>query len=276
VREADRPPELRVSIFDRPRLERDTPPMPGPFMLSGRVDESSIRLALEDGAGRVYLARGEDPDRLFSYFTDGLGGGGSGTSRTTIAAHGGTCAWNSNQSGCVAYGIVPDPVIAVRVNGVHARMGHNAFLLEVDRPGGEVIFSTADGDRTLPRPPRPRVLRGPDESTAGPDGKGYDGLVEYAWSGITTLAIDDLDIADWHGAVSTFVTVAGAPEVQPVGVVLLEGPRAGELGMADLITRTVDGEISVEFVGRSAFGPHPDPPRLPEALARVNRFFDRR
>jgi hypothetical protein len=57
-----------------------------------------------------------------------------------------------------------------------------------------------------------------------------------------------------------FLISANRPEVWFVGVVLLDGPRAGEFATADLIVRRDDshGQPSVRFAGRSAFAPHPE------------------
>ena len=73
-------------------------------------------------------------------------------------------------------------------------------------------------------------------------------------------------------------TIAAGRELgtrlQPGAVVLLEGPRAGELATAALVThRDENGDPArVEFVGKTAFGPHPDPPRIDAALEWCRRI----
>lgn len=104
-------------------------------------------------------------------------------------------------------------------------------------------------------------------------------MVEYAQSGFTDVEIDDLDVAGWHGDVlGAFIAVAGQPNVRPVGVVLLEGPRAGQLALADLVVRREEPgapATTVELNGHTAFGPHPDPPRLEAALQRLREIGGR-
>ncbi len=102
----------------------------------------------------------------------------------------------------------------------------------------------------------------------------YRGRVEYASSGQSVVAIDDLDAANWQGQpTGGFLVNANAPEVWFVGVVLLEGPRAGEFATADLIVRREGSEAvqSVRFVGRSAFAPNPE---LVDLDASLHRYDD--
>ncbi len=163
-------------------------------MLHDRLDMDSIRLALAVDGRRVYIGRGVDEDELYQFFWHSSGGGGSGGPRSVLASHGAKPAWSSGGNGrCFAYGIVADSVIAVRVDGIEAVLENNAFLVEVPSSGGPVVVTTADGEREFPRPPTMRPLRTTAESTTGPDGRGYEGMVEYAQSGLTDLEIDDLD-----------------------------------------------------------------------------------
>src|SRR6266536_2123035 len=104
----------------------------------------------------------------------------------------------------------------------------------------------------------------------------YRGRVEYASSGQSVVEIDDLDAANWEGQPSgAFLISANRPEVWFVGVVLLEGPRAGEFATADLIVRREHAEAapSVRFAGRSAFAPHPE---LVDLEASLDRYEDLR
>ena len=269
MREADRPLEERVSILDRPRAAADSLP---PHMLALtrlRVEEASIRLALDVDDRRVYIARGTDDNDLFQFYFEAKGAGASGGPRSILASHGAHAAWNSNGGGCVAHGIVADAVIAVRIGGVEAVLANNAYMAEVPEPGGDVVLTTAAGEREFPRPSILPATAGP---TSGPDGRGYAGLVEYAWSGYTNVQIDDLDVPGWHGNLSGPVVLNGsAPDIWRVGVVLLEGPCAGQLAFADLVVERAefDAVRSVKFVGQTAFGPHPDPPRLEGARRRL-------
>jgi hypothetical protein len=278
VREADRPIELRVSVVDRPRADEDVLPIPGRMFEHG-LDESSIRLALVVGDWRMYIARGVNDDEIYQWLAHPSGGGGSGGSRSTFVTHGALVAWGSGGDGrCIAHGVVPDAVIAVRVDGVQAVLANNAYVAEVPGMWGEIILTTAEGEREFPRPPSLRPLRDATESTDRADGRGYLGMVEYAWSGMTDLEIDDLDRPDWRGTIQgVFLINGNGPKIWRVGVVLLEGPRAGQLGIADLVVERGDSgpADSVEFVGREPFGPHPDPPRLEAALQRLRKLGGR-
>lgn len=277
MREADRPPEERVSILDRPRAETDAlrahvlaiPRRPW----AQRVDEASIRLALVVGDRRFYIARGTAEDDLFQFFVDSYGSTSAGGPRSVLVSHGARPGWTSNADRCVAHGIVPDPVTAVRVGGVEAVLANNAYMAEVPSPGGQIVLSTADGDHVVPLP---RTLPASEGPTTRPDGRGYIGLIEYAWSGYTRVEVDDLDVPSWHGTLpgASFVISGGAPDVWRVGVVLLEGQRAGELATADLVVQrdNAGAARSVKFVGHTAFGPHPDPPRLEAALQRLREL----
>jgi hypothetical protein len=273
MREADRPVELRVSVLDRPRTADDLPPERylGTGMLGGRVDEASVHLVQAREGCRLYAARGANDDDLYLMFVGPGGGGSCGGPRSTLATHGASVMWNSSNDGCVLAGIVPDPVIAVHVDGVAAAVANNGFILRVPAPRGRIVLTTADGEREYPQPPSLlRPLRTADEATT--PGRGYLGMVEYAQSGLTDVAIDDLDIPDWHGEIQgVFLAAMGQPDVRPVGVVLLEGPRAGELALADLVVRRREGDrpTEVTFNGHTPFGPHPDPPRLEAALQRL-------
>lgn len=274
MRESERPLNERLSILDRPRADADV--LARPLPMDGRIDMASIRLAIAAGDRRFYIARGVDGDDLYQMFFDSSGGGASGGPRSVLVSHGAAVGWSSNQHRCVVHGVVPDSVLSVRIGNVEAQVVNNAFLADVPAPGGQVVLTAADGDHVVPLP----LLRPIAEAaTTTPDGRGYIGLVEYGWSGISKVAIDDLDVPDWHGDMSGVLLVSsGTPDVWRVGVVLLEGPRAGELAMADLVRRNdADGDLSVELVGQSAFGPHPDPPRLPAAAERwreLRRLFE--
>ena len=272
MREADRPPEERVSILDRPRAMADSLPPHMAAHTRQRVDETSIRLALTIGDRHIYIARGTDDNDLYQFFFEPQSAGASGGPRSTLASHGACTAWSSSAGGCVAHGIVPDPVTAVRVGGVQAVLANNAYMAEVPSPGGEIVLTTPNGERVLQHP---SILPATDGPSAGPDGRGYVGLVEYAWTGYTHVEIDDLDVPNWHGDLpGAFVLNGSAPDVWRVGVVLIDGPRAGQLAFADLVVQRDDADAaqSVKFVGQTAFGPHPDPPRLEGALQHLREL----
>lgn len=272
MREADRPVEERLSVLDRPYTDADALPdhivaAPGRAVPEG-VDKATIRLALVVEDRRLYVGRAVGDD-IFQFFFDSQGGGIWGGPRSVLVSHGAAVGWSSNQHRNVVHGIVPDTVTSVRVGTVEATVANNAFIADVRAGEGPVVLTMPSGERVVPRP---GVPPSPPDSTAGARGKAYVGLVEYAWSGYPTLQIDDLDSTNWQGTpTGVFLINANAPDTWFVGVVLLDGPRAGELATADLIVQRDDSGAtrSVRFSGRTAFAPHPHPPRLEAARHRL-------
>jgi hypothetical protein len=269
--ERDRPIEERVSVLDRERADVDAlPPEFGnrEARIAPRIATGSLRLAAVAGEIRFSVARGIDGDSFLQVICHPSGGGASAGPRSTLVTHGARIGSSSGSGLSYVYGIVPDSVIAVRVGVVDAVLGENGFIANVTSVADPIVLVTADGERAIEQPSFRQVG---NTDASRPDRRGYVGLVEYAHSGVSSVAIDDLDEPHWVGTLSTFLGGASAPDVWNVGVVLLEGHRAGQLAIADLVIRRDDeGEIvSVQFEGRSAFGPHPDPPRLEAALERL-------
>jgi hypothetical protein len=266
VRESDRPIEERVSVLDRPLAETDAlPPMfeHGAAHVLERMEPGSLRLAAVAGDVRLYVARGIDEDRLFEFTCHPHGSGASAGPRSTLVSHGARVGWSSGSGLSYGHGIVPDTVTAVRVGAVDAVLGENGFIAMGTAPGDVIVLTTTDGERKVELPSfRPRS--NPNAST--PDRPGYAGQVEYAQRRGTHLEIADLDDPHWSSKPSTFLRSARAPDVWMVGVVLLEGHRAGEWAFADLVVeRDESGAVTgVEFRGQTAFG-HPEWPRR-EAL----------
>ena len=151
--EVDRPIEQRVSVLDRPATDGDSPPEVSASMLPG-VEFSSFRLVLVDDDRRVYIARRGDDD-LFVLFLDAEGGSGSEGHRSTLAEHGAIVTWNSVPGDrFIAAGIVADPVTAVRVGEIPAALRDNAFAAVMPLGASdELIVTTPDGERQVPRPP---------------------------------------------------------------------------------------------------------------------------
>jgi hypothetical protein len=269
--EKDRPVEERVSVLDREFADVDAlPPELGhrEDEIGARIQAGSLRLAAVAGEVRLYVARGIDEESLFELTCHPTGGGASAGPRSTLVTHGARIGWSSGGGLSYVHGIVPDAVTAVRVGDVDSVLGENGFIAIGTSLADPIVLVTADGERTVERPSFPL---GGNANASSPDRRGYVGLVEYAQSGIANVEIDDLDEPHWTATLSTFVMSARAPDVWTVGVVLLEGHRAGDLAMANLVVRQDDkGAVaSVRFEGRSAFGPHPDPPRLEAALERL-------
>jgi hypothetical protein len=225
-------------------------------------------LAASVGAVRLYVARGREDDSLWEFLFNPLGRSASAGPRSSLTTHGARVSWSSGNDSTIAHGIVPDHVTAVRVGSVDATLGENGFIAIGTSPREPVTLMSHDGVRRVEFPAFP-LRRNPNASTPGRPT--YDGLVEYAQSGFFRLVIADLDDPQWRTELSSFVYPGHAPDPWTVGVVLLDGHRAGELAIADLVLqRDSNGTtIGVEFRGHEGFAPHPDPPRLEAALRRL-------
>lgn len=275
MREADRPVEERVSVFDRPATAADALPTDGPHAHVGRgleIDPSTLRLAATSGNVRLYVARGLTEDTLAQMVLVPMGGGGSAGRRWALAECGALVGTMSASGLGVTHGIVPDSVLAVRVGDVDAVLGENGFLAVGTSSGDAVTLITADGVRRIDFLPWLPPLR--PEGAVDADSAAYDGMVEYAQRGFTRVVIDDLDDPRWTATLGSFVFLGPVPDAQTVDIVLLEGPRAGELATADLVVHR-DGDrhpVDAELVGRTGFGPHPDPRGLEAALDRYREI----
>lgn len=142
----------RVSALDRPRLDSDESPE---HMTAGLpIDQNSVRLVLEHEDHRVYLARGLNEQDLFLIHTDSGGGGASGGPFSNLATYGltKTTSMSSRRSGAVVYGAVPDDVIAVRVDDMHAVMGENSFVAVMPDgpPIRAITVTTREGNIEVP------------------------------------------------------------------------------------------------------------------------------
>jgi hypothetical protein len=98
---------------------------------------------------------------------------------------------------------------------------------------------------------------------------GYVGRVEYSHSSHAQLEIDDLDRSDWVGVPSGALLLLNraASDAMPVGVVLLDGPRAGASALATVVVRQPNDPTAAEvrFEGRTSFGAEADPAAAREA-----------
>jgi hypothetical protein len=78
-----------------------------------------------------------------------------------LASHGAAISWSSGsgRSGVSVHGVVPDEVIAVRVNGHHAVMGENVFLIVLDDGAApdEIVLTTATGEHVIRYGPPPEL-----------------------------------------------------------------------------------------------------------------------
>jgi hypothetical protein len=126
-----------MAIESRPFLKR----------LANRLDVYRVALTAEDA---IVLVGRDDSDRLYVTVADGHGGGGGGTYRWVLRERGAIMNVASNTSRALVCGIVADEVIAVRVGGAWAHLGHNAFLAQIDPDTvPDIVITTADGDRLV-------------------------------------------------------------------------------------------------------------------------------
>jgi hypothetical protein len=153
VREADRSPEERLSVLDRPQADTDALP---PHFLAAperpwaeRVDKVTIRLALVADDRRIWVGRGV-ADEIFRFFFDAHGGSIWGGPRSVLISHGAAVGLNSNEYGSFVHGIVPDPVTAVRVSEIEAIMANNAFLAAASSRAGPIVLTTRNGEHVVP------------------------------------------------------------------------------------------------------------------------------
>jgi hypothetical protein len=153
VREADRAPEERLSVLDRPQADTDALP---PHLLAApgrpwaaRVDIATVRLALVADDRRIWVGRGV-ADEIFRFFFDSHGGSISGGPRSVLISHGAAVGWSSNDYGSFVHGIVPDPVTAVRVGEIEAIMANNAFIAAATSRGGPIVLTSPNGEHVVP------------------------------------------------------------------------------------------------------------------------------
>jgi hypothetical protein len=57
----------------------------------------------------------------------------------------------------LAYGVVPDRVRAVRVDGRHALVASNTFLVRVPQYPERMVLAETDSERAMGIPPLPRL-----------------------------------------------------------------------------------------------------------------------
>lgn len=164
MREMERPLEQRVSVLDRAPTESDAVPEPmltAPMMQE--LDVSSVRLALTFDDCRIYVGLGTQPESLFLGVDGPNGSGASIGPRATLVTHGARVQGD----GGMTIGIVADPVTAVRVGDVEAVLANNVFMANASMYEG-IVVTTAEGERTVPRPPQPDPRRSTTRRLQGP------------------------------------------------------------------------------------------------------------
>jgi hypothetical protein len=161
VAEGERPLGTRLSIFDRPQVEADVPPDPEPSVrrwVEVAEDPSAIRLGLEHSETRIYLVpRGDDQISTLLRVPDG--GGASTWSRSVLDLYGAKLAMHrvNEPHEWVVYGVVPDRVRAVRVDGRGAVLASNTFLVQVRQYPERIVLAETDGERTMAIPAPPQL-----------------------------------------------------------------------------------------------------------------------
>jgi hypothetical protein len=162
----DRFPNPRLELLDSPRPRRPDDQhrrlLEALDMRQSQaqyVNLDTIRLALAHREDRLYLGEGTTPGYIY-FANEGPGSGGSETfPRQNLAKDGASISWStsSSRSGDLVHGVLTDEIIAVRVNGLHAVMGANVFLIEL--PEGDtlnrVTLATEAGEHEIEYgPPR--------------------------------------------------------------------------------------------------------------------------
>jgi hypothetical protein len=159
VTEAERPLHERLSIFDRPQVEGDLPPDPEPSVrrwVEAADDPSAIRFGLEHAQTRIYLVLRSD-DQISMLVRDPDGGSASTGPRSVFHDYGAKLSMRQVSHEWLVYGVVPDHVRGVRVDGRDAVLANNTFLARVPRPPKQMVLTLTDGERTVPIPPPPRL-----------------------------------------------------------------------------------------------------------------------
>jgi hypothetical protein len=159
VTEAERPVYERLSIFDRPQVEGDVPPDPEPSVkrwVDVADDPSAIRLGLEHAQTRIYLVPRND-DQISMLVRDPGGGSASTGPRSGFDAHGAKFSMRQVSDEWLVYGVVPDHVRGVRVDGSDAVLASNTFLARVPHHPKRMVLTLTDGERTVGIPPLARL-----------------------------------------------------------------------------------------------------------------------
>jgi hypothetical protein len=161
VTEGERPLKTRLSIFERPQVEADVPPDPEPSVrrwVEVAEDPSTIRLGLEHFETRIYLVPRSD-NQISTLLRVPEGGGASTWSRSVLDSYGAKLAMHrvNEPHEWVVYGVVPDRVRAVRVDGRDAVLASNTFLVQVPEYPERIVLAETDGERTMAIPPSPQL-----------------------------------------------------------------------------------------------------------------------
>jgi hypothetical protein len=119
---------------------------------------TTVRLAIDDGQHRLYLAAGIDPDNFTVILHEPMGGGGSGHPRWVLSAKGASLMSSGSvgDGERIVCGAVSDQVEHVRVNGADALLRNNAYLAVISSPLESIEVTTPDGMRSLELHPRTR------------------------------------------------------------------------------------------------------------------------
>jgi hypothetical protein len=159
MREADRPPEVRVSVLDCEPTAADRAAAASTPLLSGlRIVESRVALRAIDNV--MLVGRDADEGLYFTIQQESGGGATGGGTRGELRKRGALTMVCGTESRLFVGGIVCDEVTAVRVGGVSAHLERNAFLAQIGHgysrvPASlvtaryEIIITTPVGDREV-------------------------------------------------------------------------------------------------------------------------------
>lgn len=148
----------KVSVLERPR--RDGDDLPDDDRPSAKLlRPHTSRLALDHDGAQVYVGEGTEEDSISFAHREQMSGGAWEFPRWVLAERGAAIARRVGSGGRAEWfcGVIPDEVIAVRVNGQFAVMGENVFLIVLDDGAAqdEITLTTATGEHEIRYGPPP-------------------------------------------------------------------------------------------------------------------------
>lgn len=155
VKESDRPPGERLSLFDRPRTADDSPPDVIPSVkrwLQRLANPSSARLAYADEERSIFLAPllldGVDHIQTLTRMSNSGGGTRFPRSQLNDSGAGGITYWEDPDH-IIVVGVIPDEIETVSVDSVAARVSSNLFIAEMESPPHTITLRTPTGERQI-------------------------------------------------------------------------------------------------------------------------------
>ena len=154
------PPPIHYGIFDRAQTADEAAILDGQFPTE-RIVEGTVRLADSEDGNRYILAK-TSPGAICTSVQGRRGGGASGCSppgQPHVALAGGEAVDNAR----IAYGLVPDAIVEVSVNGQVVPVVGNVFHAALDPLTTRAVieYRTSDGVVTAWHESIPVEIGGP-------------------------------------------------------------------------------------------------------------------